>query len=231
MASGTDPRFCMKCGAPLVPGDRFCMKCGAPVKKLDNGAAPRPVNNRAGGANDKKPGGNTGKIIAIVLGIIILAGVIGFGGYFVASKVLGAESTDEESEDRDYDRSSTRRTAEKDSKDEEKEEEQEEKAEEEHVEEEEESEYILPNSSSAYITEADLAGLSEWEIRVARNEVFARHGLMFKDSSLQSYFNGKSWYYGTVPAGTDMTSSLNQYEKSNIELISAYESAHHLNGK
>ena len=28
VAAGSDPRFCLRCGAPISPGDRFCPNCG-----------------------------------------------------------------------------------------------------------------------------------------------------------------------------------------------------------
>jgi len=41
---------------------------------------------------------------------------------------------------------------------------------------------------------ADLAGLSKVELRVARNEIYARHGRFFKDQTLANYFSQFSWY-------------------------------------
>jgi hypothetical protein len=32
------------------------------------------------------------------------------------------------------------------------------------------------------------------KLRLMRNEIFARHGYIFKDQDLQAYFAGKSWY-------------------------------------
>ena len=91
---------------------------------------------------------------------------------------------------------------------------------------EETSEYILPNSDSEYISESDLYGLSEWEVRIARNEIMARHGRRFKDQSLQDYFDSCSWYYGSMsPEEFDKNyeSNLNQYEKKNATTIKEYE--------
>lgn len=88
------------------------------------------------------------------------------------------------------------------------------------------AEYILPNSDSAYLTDADLAGLNKEQLRLARNEILARHGRMFRDQGLQDYFNSKSWYVGTIPADTwdaTMGGVYNDYEAYNIELIKQYE--------
>ena len=54
--------------------------------------------------------------------------------------------------------------------------------------------YILPNSSAELISEQDLEGLSDWELYIARNEIYARHGRGFKNKDLQEYFGSKSWY-------------------------------------
>ena len=87
-------------------------------------------------------------------------------------------------------------------------------------------EYILPNRDREYISWSDLEGLSEWEVRIARNEIMARHGRKFNTESLQEYFNSCSWYEGTVePADFDRNyeTILNQYEKKNAETIKEYE--------
>ena len=51
------------------------------------------------------------------------------------------------------------------------------------------TEYILPDSDSRYISENELGGMSSEQLRLARNEIFARHGRKFKDAQLQEYFN------------------------------------------
>ena len=81
--------------------------------------------------------------------------------------------------------------------------------------------YILPDSNTRYLTREDLAGLSAEECRIARNEIYARHGRRFKDEELQNYFNGKDWYAGTMDDVTD--DMLNEYELANRDLIVAYE--------
>ncbi len=83
--------------------------------------------------------------------------------------------------------------------------------------------YLLPDSSSRYLTSDDLAGLSSDELRLARNEIYARHGRKFDDAQLQDYFNGKSWYNGTINPDDFKESMLNDYEKKNIELIQSLE--------
>ena len=57
----------------------------------------------------------------------------------------------------------------------------------------------------------------------ARNEIYARHGYIFRDSALRSYFEGKSWYEGTVPSDAFSATVFNEYELANIKLIQSLE--------
>lgn len=68
-----------------------------------------------------------------------------------------------------------------------------------------------------------MSGLSKEELRLARNEIFARHGRKFDDAQLQSYFESKSWYNGTIDPDDFSESMLSEIEKKNIELIKKYE--------
>ena len=84
------------------------------------------------------------------------------------------------------------------------------------------SEYILEDSAVRYLTEADLARLTQEQCRLAENEIYARHGCIFDDSDVQSYFESRSWYVGRIPAGNFTEALLNDYEKKNLELIASY---------
>ena len=93
----------------------------------------------------------------------------------------------------------------------------------------ENNEYILSFSSDRYLTDADLDSLSEWELKLARNEIYARHGRRFKDPELQSYFDSKSWYKGRYdPQDFDKNhnSDLSELENKNAEYILKYEKDH-----
>lgn len=83
--------------------------------------------------------------------------------------------------------------------------------------------YVFPNSSTQLLTEADLQGKSAEQLRIGRNEIYARHGRKFNDESLQNYFNSKSWYQGTVEADAFDESVLSAIEKQNTEFISSHE--------
>lgn len=88
------------------------------------------------------------------------------------------------------------------------------------------TEYILPDSDSRYISENELGGMSSEQLRLARNEIFARHGRKFKDAQLQEYFNTKSWYspqYDADSFDENMEQILNQYELKNADVIKTRE--------
>lgn len=81
--------------------------------------------------------------------------------------------------------------------------------------------YLLEDSDSEYLESEALKDLTEKELILGRNELYARHGYVFPDEDLQTYFCTKSWY---VPAGTIVSdSSLNEYESNNLKLIQMYE--------
>ncbi len=83
--------------------------------------------------------------------------------------------------------------------------------------------YIFYDSDSRYLTSSDLSGLSSWELKLARNEIYARHGRLFKDSSIQGYFNSCSWYYGYISPDNFDDDVLNSVEVYNVKLIKKYE--------
>lgn len=85
--------------------------------------------------------------------------------------------------------------------------------------------YVIPDSDSRKLTEADLDGLTKDEVRIARNEIMARHGRIFNDADLQRYFESKSWYDGTISAEKfDKTKHiLSTIEDDNAKFIEKYE--------
>ncbi len=87
-------------------------------------------------------------------------------------------------------------------------------------------EYILPTSSIYLLSEEELAGLSDNELMLARNEIYARHGRQFKNEYLQRYFDRCTWYEGTV-SGTEFDEDmLTQMERDNLALLTAAEEAY-----
>lgn len=84
-------------------------------------------------------------------------------------------------------------------------------------------EFVFPYSDSEYIDESDLDSLSADECRIARNEIYARHGRRFDDMWLQEYFDSCSWYEGTIGAEDFSDDVLNEIEKVNLQVIVKYE--------
>jgi hypothetical protein len=74
--------------------------------------------------------------------------------------------------------------------------------------------------SARNIEQRELDGLFPEVARRLRNEIFARHGRVFKDPMLQSYFASQDWYHPN-PA-FDLT-LLTAIEKKNVATIQAYE--------
>lgn len=83
--------------------------------------------------------------------------------------------------------------------------------------------YVLPESSSRTYSNAELEEMSDYELYLARNEVFARHGRIFKNSDLQEYFGSKSWYDPRYTPEEFSESMLNANEKANIERMAKIE--------
>ena len=81
------------------------------------------------------------------------------------------------------------------------------------------SNYILPDSDTFYLDRADLYHLSSAELRIARNEIFARHGYVFDAKELVNYFNQMDWY----SPNPYYTGSLTAVEEYNVELIKSLE--------
>lgn len=84
--------------------------------------------------------------------------------------------------------------------------------------------YILPTDTQ-YITEADLYPFSEEEVKLIRNEIYARHGYSFTMDKFRNYFNTKNWYFEnpSVNVNTFGTDQMNDYERANVDVIKAYE--------
>lgn len=87
------------------------------------------------------------------------------------------------------------------------------------------NDYVLPGSNSSLYSYATLQSLSDWELRVARNEIYARHGRLFNNADLQAHFNSKSWYKGTIAPDAFDASVLNSVELENIDRIKEVEAS------
>lgn len=84
-------------------------------------------------------------------------------------------------------------------------------------------EFIFPQSDTTSITPSALEGKNAIECRIARNEIYARHGRKFNDEGLQGYFETCSWYNGFIEADNFSEDMLNETERTNLQTISEYE--------
>jgi hypothetical protein len=80
--------------------------------------------------------------------------------------------------------------------------------------------FIIADSDRRALTWDELTGLSGSELRVARNEIYARHGRIFKDQQLAQYFAQFSWY-----SPTSAQVFLSDLERKNATLIQQVESS------
>lgn len=77
--------------------------------------------------------------------------------------------------------------------------------------------------STRLLEQDELRYLSDWELTLARNEIFARHGRIFQDPLLRAYFSVRTWYRAD-PTYTE--GRLTRTERANVDRIAAWQAAH-----
>lgn len=80
------------------------------------------------------------------------------------------------------------------------------------------SDFMFPDSDRRLLTSNDLKGLSKDDLRIARNEIFARRGRYFSSADLTARFSRFSWYQ---PHTWDP--QLNDIESANVAVIERME--------
>jgi len=89
--------------------------------------------------------------------------------------------------------------------------------------------FMLDFSSDRAVDRSDLDGMSLAQLRIARNEIFARHGRQFNDPLLNQWFYSKTWYlnipvkYSPDDFDKNNPNPLTKLERSNAEFIKSYE--------
>lgn len=92
--------------------------------------------------------------------------------------------------------------------------------------------FIFFDSDSRYLTEDELDELTEIEVLIALNEIYARRGYKFTQSpEMINHFNSCSWYNGTEEDMQKVAATFNDYEKKNVDLLVNYECKHGLNNR
>ena len=84
---------------------------------------------------------------------------------------------------------------------------------------EEQADFLFPTDTTL-ITEEVLDSHTREEVAIIRNEIYARHGYIFKTEPFITYFNEKSWYKKNESFHEGM---LNDIERKNREIIVSYE--------
>ena len=245
--------FCSKCGKQVRNGMNYCTNCGEPVKKDEGGvnlkkdddkvssAATLPHGNVSGKSNKaKKTKKNKGvKIVFITIAGIILALLLILFA-LIQTGVISISIDDNTNQESVLDKKSKSSKREKEKERRAKEKESEEADVTTEIQTEVNttqtvqpstvpstvavnSEFILPDSSVRVLDKSELAGFSAEQCRLARNEIYAKHGRMFDDAGLQNYFNSRSWYHGTIPAKQFNDNMLSDIEIQNRNLIIAFE--------
>ncbi len=79
---------------------------------------------------------------------------------------------------------------------------------------------VIADSSTRLISKQELYGMTEHEVCIARNELYARHGYIFQTEWYNEYFKNFDWYKPT----TTTLPTLNEIESENAKTIAAYES-------
>ncbi|MGH8105461.1 MAG: YARHG domain-containing protein [Arenimonas sp.] len=76
------------------------------------------------------------------------------------------------------------------------------------------------NPSIDTLKTRDVENLTQPQIRIIRNFIFARHGYSFNKKDLRLVFEAYDWY---VPVSNDVKAELTDIEKANLALLTRYE--------
>lgn len=80
----------------------------------------------------------------------------------------------------------------------------------------------FPEASLRRLSEGDLARLPLADLRLMRNEIFARRGYVFRREDLRRHFAAQPWYR---PRFDDVMTQLSAIERANLQAIQARERA------
>lgn len=83
--------------------------------------------------------------------------------------------------------------------------------------------YLLDDSGEQDISWESVRDLTPEECRLARNEIYARHGRKFQSEDLKEYFLGKSWYRAELEPEVFDEGLLSYAEKRNVYLLKGME--------
>jgi YARHG domain len=75
-------------------------------------------------------------------------------------------------------------------------------------------------TSTRLLKAKDVENFNPTQLRVMRNEIYARHGYCFRMKDMREYFDAQDWY---MPISLDVTAKLSDIEQKNAALIKRYE--------
>lgn len=83
--------------------------------------------------------------------------------------------------------------------------------------------YIIADSDSRYLSVEEVESFDSEKIQMVINEIYARHGRVFKTQEVAAYFQEKSWYHpDDSKTDEQIVSEFNEYEKANVDLLLQY---------
>lgn len=82
------------------------------------------------------------------------------------------------------------------------------------------ADFLLPQSGAQPLSPTDIAALDKAQLRLARNEIYARHGRIFKSPDLAAHFSRYAWYR---PVAAEV--SLSPVEQRNVDLLQRAEAS------
>ena len=204
--------YCHNCGQYVEDDDVYCNHCGAKViKDPEEPEKARPVNNK-------------GILIALAIVAIIAAGGLAGWGLF---RVMDKPSANTEE-------ASVKEKKAKKEKKEEPAEAVEDESDDEPVFDEYDEEDdkdtqdpifaghdgdVFPQSSDRLLSEGDVRALTDYELRIAINEIYARNHYQFQNADMRQYFSSKYWYTGLYPNQEDVRAKFNSTEEANVKLM------------
>ena len=78
----------------------------------------------------------------------------------------------------------------------------------------------FPEGSERLLTTHDVESLSQWGLKIIRDEIYARHGMRFSDQDIQEHFDRQAWYHGVA---SNVDSKLTHVERQNIAFLKNYK--------
>ena len=78
---------------------------------------------------------------------------------------------------------------------------------------------IFPHSAEEHLTEDQIKALSDKDLRLAINEIYARHGYAFTTKEMQDYYGKLDWYENLNKTQDEVNAELTTIEYQNKEML------------